>query len=126
MSNELKHADVICHMARHGFESVEYRAFEESAWYMGSGDMTPLSHSYFEWRIKPATITYTVTVPMPMREKPPVGGEYFLIESPRILCSTWDNDNIDKERFDAGNCWATEADAQAAFDAIFGPLKASK
>jgi hypothetical protein len=107
MSNELKHAAVICHMAKHGFASVEGRL--------------SVTHPDWEWRIKPATITYTV--PAPMREMPEVGERYSFICGSQVLTAKWACVTADTVRFNAGNCWATEADAQAAFDTIFGPLR---
>ncbi len=129
MSNELKHADVICHMAKHGFESVEGRpvpAPDYLKWENASCIHNPLTNQHWEWRIKPATITYTVTVPVPMREKPKHGEKYWIFGNDGSCCDTWTDHEVDFERLNAGNCWATEADAQAAFDAIFGPLKASE
>lgn len=128
MSNELKHADVICHMARHGFDSVERRLQQVGSEYWVKADKiaNPLNCPEYEWRIKPATVTYTVTVPVPMREKPKHGEVYWFHPSCVFIRNTWTDHEVDHERFNDGNCWATEADAQAAFDAIFGPLRSVK
>jgi hypothetical protein len=121
MSNELKHAAVICHMAKHGFASVEGRLSARYPFAVADYACNPVTHPDWEWRIKPATITYTV--PAPMREMPEVGERYSFICGSQVLTAKWACVTADTVRFNAGNCWATEADAQAAFDTIFGPLR---
>ena len=128
MSNELKHADVIVHMAKHGYSSVEFMAQGVDYWCGGAcADCNPITHPQAEWRIKPATITYTVTVPEPLRVMPNNGDVYWFCATTGFECTTFSSrHNGDMGRFHAGNCWDTEAKAQAAFDALFGPLRVVK
>jgi hypothetical protein len=123
MSNELKHADVIVHMAKNGFDSVEGFVQNNHEWFHGTGLFNPFTRDDIEWRIKPATITYTVTVEPPMRVMPNVGDRYFGFTGYGVYEDRWDNDAIDKDIFALGNIWDTEAKAQAAFDALFSPLR---
>ena len=123
---ELKHAEVICHMAKHGFESVEGRPTDKDVFVLACNYCNPSTDTHWEWRIKPATITYTVTVPEPMRVMPKDGEMYWTIFCHGADKAKWISVASDKERFATGNIWDTEAKAQAAFDALFGPLRAVK
>lgn len=123
MSNELKHADVICHMAKNDFSSVEGRPHVNYEYVDAKADFNPITHPNWEWRIKPATITYTVTMPPPMREKPKRGEAYWTLGYDGATGDTWTDHEADHKRFNNGTIWATEADAQAAFDELFGPLR---
>jgi hypothetical protein len=123
MSNELKHADVIVHMAKHGFESVEGRRDSRYEFADPDDRCNPILTPGYEWRIKPATFTYTVTVEPPMRIKPRDGHRYWFIDH-GVVSAAWFGLRTCELRFLSGNCWDTEAKAQQAFDALFGPLKA--
>jgi hypothetical protein len=123
MSKELKHADVIVHMAKHGFESVEGRDRLHEPFYNAGAIANPITRQNSEWRIKPATITYTVTVPEPLRVMPEKGQTYFIVGHDGVYPYKFDSDDIDDALFALGNIWDTEAKAQQAFDALFGPLK---
>jgi hypothetical protein len=126
MSKKLEHKDVAHHMVDHGFESVEGRRDPDCFWEDSTDVNNPITCPSWEWRIKTETITYTVTVPMPMREMPKVGEMYFAIDSSGSFKSSWDGGGFDRNRFHAGGCWATEAEAQEAFEALFGPLRDKK
>jgi len=126
MSNELKHADVIVHMAKHGFESVEGTSHSSNAYNACDKNFNPITRPDWSWRIKPTTITYTVTLEPPMRVMPKVGDKYFFISGCEICGDVWGGYSMDKSRFSKGNIWDTEAKAQAAFDALFSPLRAVK
>lgn len=67
-----------------------------------------------EYRRKPRTRTYTVTVPEPLKEWQDGCWTFNLYYVYRVILNV---------NFDTGIYWATEAEAQAAFDALFGPLK---
>lgn len=123
MSKELKHADVIVHMAKHGFESVEGRDRLNKPFYNAGKIANPVTHPNSEWRIKPATITYTVTVPEPLRVMPDKGQTYYVVGHDEVYPYICAHDDIDDAVLALGNMWDTEAKAQAAFDALFGPLK---
>jgi hypothetical protein len=120
---ELKHAEVIYHMAKHGFESVEGRADAYSSWKNATINANPPSFPSWEWRIKPATITYTVTVPEPLRVMPTDGQTYWVIGCDGADQIDWDGTDFEIKLFDLGNIWDTKAKAQAAFDALFSPLR---
>jgi hypothetical protein len=123
MSNELKHADVIIHMAKHGFESVQSRSSADDFWQDASASCNPTRFPNYEWRIKPATITYTVTVEPPIRVMPKNGNRYWTFNTLEVYSDTWSGLPTDKKFFNAGNIWDTEAKAQQAFDALFSPLR---
>jgi len=126
MSKELKHADVIIHMAKHGFESVQSRCSDDDFWQDASASCNPTRFPHYEWRIKPATITYTVTVPEPMRVMPNNGDAYWCVDFDGAWEVTCDLSEFDQKAVERGNIWDTESKAQQAFDALFGPLRAVK
>ena len=67
----MKHADVIKHMAEHGFESVEYGQndnLKPSIWATSSLTINPVIDQGLQWRIKPATLRINVEIPMPCSE----------------------------------------------------------
>lgn len=75
-----------------------------------------------EYRIKPSTVTRTVTYPEPLRKEPKYGETYWSIATglPYALDYSWNDLAVDKTRLKHGICFATKADAQAAQDALFG------
>jgi hypothetical protein len=119
---ELKHAEIICHMAKHGFESVAGRPDSLHAFRIADRSCNPMTYPDWAWRIKPTTITYTVTVPEPMRVMPKALETYWYLDC-GVCSATQRGYEVDILRFNAGNIWDTEAKAQQAFDALFGPLK---
>jgi hypothetical protein len=50
---ELKHAEIICHMAKHGFDSVEYLSPSCGEFFAATQDTNPTTNPQFEWYIKP-------------------------------------------------------------------------
>ena len=78
-----------------------------------------------EYRRKPSTMTYTVTIPEPMREAPHDGEVYFIPNFARnrfYLNTHWDGDCVDNFRLERGLCFATKEDAIAAAIAML-PVK---
>ena len=76
------------------------------------------------WR-KPRTLTYTVTIPEPLREAPKNGSEYYVPceLSPALWGSfEWYNGDLDKLYLKRGLCFSTEEDAIAAAKAML-PIK---
>jgi len=61
-----------------------------------------------------------------MRVMPEVGQDYWFVASSPPTSDNWLNHEVDHKRFQLGNCFDTKAKAQAAFDALFGPLRAVK
>jgi hypothetical protein len=125
---ELKHADVIVHMARHGYGSIEGSSKDDKGMFISADESwNPIVRPDADWRIKPATITYSVTVPEPMRVMPKDCESYWFLSNGAIACTKFIAAvRFDRDRFHAGNCWDTEAKAQQAFEALFGPLRAVK
>ena len=85
----------------------------------------PSWEKVYQYRLKPRTVTRTVTYPEPMREPPPHGTTVW------IVCSQ-NTSPIGINRAHVigmtcalknGMCFATKADAQACYDAIFGSEK---
>lgn len=76
-----------------------------------------------EYRIKPRTIIRTITYPEPMKVAPKRDQKYWFISAAGfngIDWTCWQNKKMDCEIFERGMCFATEADAKAAAQAIFG------
>ena len=74
---------------------------------------------------KPRKLTYTVTIPEPLREAPHDGKVYFVpnIASTRFYFATcWDGGCVDNFMLERGLCFATKEDAIAAAIAML-PVK---
>lgn len=78
-----------------------------------------------EYRRKPRTMTYTVTIPEPMRDAPEVGEKYYVAD-PKTRgfygWPYWHGDEIDFAWLERGLCFATKEDAIAAAKAMI-PIK---
>ena len=87
-------------------------------------------HSHPSWnnsdyRRKPKTMTYTVTIPEPLREEPKIGESYYVVdmsEIPLYFLHWWIDDEADRRNFKRGLCFATKEDAIAAAKAML-PIK---
>ena len=78
-----------------------------------------------EYRRKPRTMTYTVTIPEPLREAPEVGEWYYysdLVDEKLYRWSEWGGEEIDLRWLKRGLCFATREDAVAAAKAML-PIK---
>lgn len=75
-------------------------------------------------RIKPRTITRTVTYPEPMRVAPEKGTTFSTVSSQYISLyrNHWNGMDCDSRALKNGMCFAN-ADAQACYDALFGGEK---
>lgn len=108
---------------------VQWKRPHDNAWFDGAG-MEKFGIAKLAWlsdlqyRIKPRTIIRTITYPEPMKEKPPTDVVYWTINPASktgIECvGRWLDDIEDNIRFSRNMCFATEADAKAAAQAIFG------
>lgn len=80
----------------------------------------------YEYRRKPDTITVNgITVNAPLRVAPPLGTEYWTVSADEgVIWSTWDDDEIDKNRLKNGCACATQEDAEALWVAVTAPLRA--
>lgn len=78
-----------------------------------------------EYRSKPRTMTYTVTIPEPLREAPEVGSIFYtpapLSEELTSMCG-WYGDDVDYRLLKRGLCFVTKEDAIAAAKAML-PFK---
>ena len=78
-----------------------------------------------EYRRKPRTLTYTVTIPEPLREEPEAGTDFFLAvpHSERLHYTfRWDGAEVTRLWLKSGLCFATKEDAIAAAKAML-PIK---
>ena len=79
-----------------------------------------------EYRRKPRTLTYTVTIPEPLREAPEVVGTIVYIPTPlakeRASAYCWYGTPQDERLLKRGLCFATREDAVAAAKAML-PIK---
>ena len=78
-----------------------------------------------EYRRKPRTLTYTITIPEPLQEAPEVGEVYY-VAAPYAECFcieyAWTGRGTDIQGFKRGLCFATKEDAIAAAKAML-PFK---
>ena len=85
----------------------------------------PYWHEKQEYRRRPRTLTYTITLPEPLREAPDVGKVYY-IAAPEVeyLCREhgWSGGELDMRWLKRGLCFATKEDAIAAAKAMM-PIK---
>ena len=78
-----------------------------------------------EYRRKPKTLTYTVTIPEPMREAPTLGSVYWICDPtshPPVTWGYWSAHDSGQMRLARGLCFSTEADAITAAKAML-PIK---
>ena len=77
-----------------------------------------------EYRRKPKTLTYTVTIPEPMREEPELLGRYWLAQLSGEYCTQmyWHGREWELRALKRGLCFAAREDAIAAAKAMM-PIK---
>ena len=122
-----RHAALMLQYAQDAMETD--KPWERWEWKGGRG-WYPLASEFafsihYEYRRKPKTLTYTVTIPEPLREAPHDGKVYFVpnIASNRFYSDTrWDGDCVDNFRLERGLCFATKEDAVSAAKALL-PIK---
>ena len=122
-----KHAALMLQYAQDAAETD--KPLERWEWKGGRG-WYPLASEFafsihYEYRRKPKTLTYTVTIPEPLREAPEVGTIVY-IPTPlaKKLASAycWYGDPPDECLLKRGLCFATGEDAIAAAKAML-PIK---
>jgi hypothetical protein len=88
-------------------------------------DTRPAWNIKFEYRLKPRTITRTVTYPEPMRVAPRIGSQVWYVNGEHRCPygTTWTDENWLKTALKNGVVFSNEADAQACYDALFGEQK---
>lgn len=97
-------------------------AISSNEW--GSLPGNPIWGEYAEYRRKPKTLTYTVTIPEPMREAPELLGRYWLAKLSGEYCTQmyWHGRAWELWRLKRGLCFATKEAAIAAAKAML-PIK---
>ena len=81
----------------------------------------PFWDEEYEYRRKPRTLTYTATIPEPLREAPEVGDSYYVAaHSAKNLYMelAWSGHEIDTRLLKRGLCFATREGAIAAAKAM--------
>jgi len=82
------------------------------------------SHKHSEYRFRRKAKTLTLperTIPMPMREAPEMGTEYWLVQPMKrdwVLFHAWQDDEFDRLWLELGLCYDNEEDAIAASKAM--------
>ena len=124
-----KHAHLMLQYAQDAMETDKpWKKWEISVqtsgmWYSLLGQ--PTWTVEYEYRRKPRTITYTVTIPEPLREAPEVGTIVYI---PTLLSEElasmygWHGSKPDERLLKHGLCFATREDAIAAAKAML-PIK---
>ena len=93
--------------------TVHWSVTDPASWY---GD--------YLYRIKPRTVTRTVTYPEPLREAPARGREvWFVYSHAGVRGETWLESSKQIQLLKNGMVFTTEADAQQCYDALFGEQK---
>lgn len=78
-----------------------------------------------EYRRKPSTLTYTITIPEPLREAPGVGDAYYVAAPDAegfCIKYVWAGRGVEVRLFNRGLYFATKEDAIAAAKAML-PIK---
>ena len=122
-----KHAALMAQYAQDALETdTPWKRWEVAA--PGDKFVSLFSHPYWgeecEYRRKPRTITYSVTIPEPLREAPELLGRYWLVQLSGGYCTKmyWQGREWELWRLKRGLCFATKEDAIAAAKAML-PVK---
>lgn len=122
-----KHAALMLQYAQDAAETD--KPWERWEW-KGEREWIPLSREFafsirFEYRRKPSTLTYTITIPEPLREALEVGETYWLAEPWAESLAheyEWVGHASAMRCLKRGLCFATKEDAIAAAKAML-PIK---
>lgn len=124
-----KHAALMLQYAQDAMETDkpwerwELRSMGSEQW-QGCGGRISFSERC-EYRRKPRTMTYTVTIPEPMRGAPQLDTEYYLVslfEPRHFEVAYWGDCSGERMLLKRGLCFKTEEDAIAAAKAML-PIK---
>ena len=121
-----KHAELMLQYAQDALETEEPWLRWEGRGVSTSDEWVPMRQEFvfsnhFEYRRKPQTLTYTVTIPEPMREAPPLDTEYYLVslfEPVHFEVAYWEDCHGERMWLKRGLCFKTEEDAIAAAKAM--------
>ena len=118
-----KHAALMAQYAQDAAETD--KPWERWEWKGGGRGWYPLASEFafsihYEYRRKPKTLTYTVTIPEPLREAPKLLGRYWLAQLSGGYCTQvyWQGREWELRRLKRGLCFATKEDAIAAAKAM--------
>ena len=124
-----KHAHLMAQYAQDAaetdkpWERWEIRSVSKARWHPSAREIC--FDPNCEYRRKPKTLTYTVTIPEPMQEAPPMDTEYYVVslyEPGSYDVAYWEGCHAERMWLKRGLCFATEADAISAAKAMF-PFK---
>ena len=125
-----KHAELMLQYAQDAAETEKPWLRWEGRGVSTSAVWVPMRQDFvfyndFEYRRKPQTLTYTVTMPEPMREAPQLDTEYYLVslfEPMYFEVAYWGDCSGERMLLKRGLCFKTEEDAIAAAKAML-PIK---
>ena len=125
-----KHAALMLQYAQDALETEEPWLRWEGRGVSTSDEWVPMRQEFvfsnhFEYRRKPQTLTYTVTIPEPLRGAPEVGSIFYApapLSEGLTSMSGWYGDDVDYRLLKRGLCFATKEDAIAAAKAMM-PVK---
>ena len=124
-----KHAALMLQYAQDALETERPELLWErrrpgEEWHPFDKGRQPSWDTFIEYRRKPRTITYTVTMPEPLREAPELLGTYWLVLLSGDYCTQmyWHGDGCEFQWLKSGLCFATKEDAIAAAKAML-PIK---
>ena len=86
-------------------------------------DGIPLGHDGCKWSLTGPTRTVTIELPGCVKEPLNAGEKYFLMSFSDVDVFTWDSGDQDAEWLSQGRIFRTEADAEAARDALLKALR---
>ena len=124
-----KHAHLMAQYAQDAMETEtpwtrwEMRGGTSAKWYTPAREIC--FDSSCDYRRKPKTMTYTITIPEPMREAPPLDTEYYIVslfEPNNFDIAYWGGFHAEHMLLKRGLCFKTEEDAIAAAKAML-PFK---
>ena len=126
-----KHAALMLQYAQDAMETDrpwerwQFRPEGEADWRDFAEHFRPTWGDSTEYRRKPKTLTYTVTIPEPLRKALKRGESYYVVdmhEIPFYFLCWWYDDEVDRRNLKRGLCFATGEDAAAAAKAML-PIK---
>lgn len=111
---ETEHPELLWERRRPGEEWQPFDKGRQPSWDTG-----------LEYRRNPKTLTYTVTIPEPLRKAPKAWEKYYfsdIMDEELYGLSEWDCEPFDLRLLKRGLCFATKEDAIAAAKAML-PIK---
>ena len=122
-----KHAALMLQYAQDAMETykpwLRWEHTLNARWY--DCEQHPSWDTDLEYRRKPKTLTYTVTMPEPLRKAPQLDTEYYLVslfEPMHFEVAYWGDCHGERMLLKRGLCFKTEEDAIAAAKAML-PIK---